>query len=221
MSVRIHVVGAYGATEAEFRTALDLIGGEGNGSQQFRLGSSGKWMWANASVWTVGGSDIDDALSSLSVPALRVTSSDAVLWMLTLTGAGKDRFHGVHYFAQVGAEPEEPQQQEDEQDEDFPDNELEEVAGINKFIPELQFLWDSEEEARLKKEYAEEEAVTVKGLDDYTDYGVRLPEAVIEEMKRYPDRADYTAFMGHGPQIVEALEDFGFEFDHALLLHQS
>ena len=51
MSVRIHVVGAYGATEAEFRTALDLIGGEGNGSQRFRLGSSGKWMWANASVW--------------------------------------------------------------------------------------------------------------------------------------------------------------------------
>ena len=120
---------------------------------------------------------------------LRVTSSDAVLWMLTLTGAGKDRFRGVHHFTQVGTEPEEPKQHEDEHDEDFPDDELEEVAGINKFIPELQFLWDSEEEARLKKEYAEEEAATVEGLDDYTDYGVTLPEAVIEEMKRHPDHA--------------------------------
>ena len=43
-------------------------------------------------------------------------------------------------------EPEESEQQNDEHDEDFPDNELEEVAGINKFIPELQFLWDFEEE---------------------------------------------------------------------------
>jgi hypothetical protein len=218
MSMRIHVVGAYGASEAEFRTALDLIGDQGNGSQQFRIGSTGKWMWANASVWHVGGSDIDDALSSLSVPALRVTSSDAVLWMLTLTGAGRDRFHGVHHFTQVGSEPQEPKHREDDHDEDFPDDELEEVAGINKFVPELQFLWDWEEEARLKKEYAEEEAATVVGLDDYTDYGVTLSEAVIEEMKRHPDRAHYTAFMGHGPQIVEALVDFEFELDRASML---
>jgi hypothetical protein len=218
MSMRVHVVGVYGATEAEFRAALDRIGDEGSGSERFRVGSSGKWRWAHASVWHVGGSDIDDALSSLSVPALRVTSSDAVLWMLSLTGAGRDRFHGVHHFTQVGAEPEEASQDQSVPDQDFPDDELEEVAGINKFIPELQFLWDAEEEARLKKQYAEEAKATVEGLDDYTDYGVILPEPVIEEMKRHPAQASYTAFMAHGNQIVEALERFGFEFDRDAML---
>jgi hypothetical protein len=218
MSMRVHVVGAYGATEAEFRAALDLIGDEGNGSERFRVGSSGKWKWANASVWHVGGSDIDDALSSLSFPALRVTSSDAVLWMLTLTGAGRDRFRGVHHFTQVGAEPEEATQYENDHDEDFPEDELEEIAGINKFIRELQFLWDAEEEARVKKQYAEEDEATVEGLDEYTDYGVTLPEAAIGEMKRHPGRAYYTAFMAHGPQIVEALKKFEFDFDREVML---
>jgi hypothetical protein len=218
MSWRIHVAGAFGASEAEFRTALDSIGGEGNGSARFRIGGSGKWAWANASVWHVNGSEIDEALSALPVPALRVTSSDGVLWMLTLTGAGKERFHGVHHFTQVGMQPPEPRPQEDDRDADFPENELEEVAGINKFVPELQFLWDAEEEARLAQEYAAEEAATVPGLDGYTDYGVRLPEAVVEEMKRRPERADYTAFMAHGRQMVDALAEYGFEFDRAAML---
>ena len=218
MSVRIHVVGAYGSLEAEFRAALDSIGDDGNGSQRFHVGSSGKWIWANASVWHVAGAEIDDALSSLSVPALRVTSSDAVLWMLTLTRAGRRRFHGVHHFTLVGADPPQREPHQESHDEDFPDDELEEVAGINRFIPELEFLWDAEEEARLKKEYAEEEAETVEGLDDYTDYGVKLPVAAIDEMKRHPHRAYYAAFMAHGPQIVEALHDFGFEFDRAAML---
>jgi len=222
MSVRVHVVGAFGATETDFRAALDSIGDEGNGSQRFRVGSSGKWMWANASVWHVGGSAIDDALSSLPVPALRVTSSDAVLWMITLTGPGRDRFHGVHHFTQVGDEPqelEESENGEDDGDDEFPLDELEEVAGINRFIPELQFLWDSEEEARLMKEYAEEQESFVEGLDDYADYGVTLPAAVIEEMKRNPARASYTAFMSHGRQIVEMLAEFGFEFPHTEMLN--
>lgn len=218
MAMRIHVVGALGATETELRTALDSIGGEGNGSRCFRVGSSHDWVWANASVWKVGGSEIDKALSTLSVPALRATSSDAVLWMLTLTGAGKKPFHGVHHFTEVGAQPPEPQPDVEVQDEDFPDDELGEVAGINRFIPELEFLWDSEEEARLKQEYAEEDAATVEGLEDYVDYGVELPDNVIEEMRRHPHRAYHTAFMAHGPQIVAALDDFGFKFDPVAML---
>ena len=218
MAMRVHVFGAYGATEAEFRAALDRIGDEDSGCGRFRFGSSGKWRWANASVWHVAGSDIDDALSSLSVPALRVTSSDGVLWMLTLTGAGKERFHGVHHFTCVGAEPQAPAESEDDDDEDFPDDELEVIAGINKFVPELQFLWDAEEEALVKKQQAEEAEATVEGLDEYTDYGVVLPETVIEEMKRQPKQASHTAFMAHGEQIVEALGEFGFEFDRAVML---
>ncbi len=213
MSVRVHVVGAYGAEESEFRAALDTIGDEGNGSQRFRMGSSGKWMWANASVWHVGSSAIDAALSTLSAPALRVTSSDGVMWMIAITGAGRDRFHGAHHFTYVGEAPAELDQSEADEDDEFPADELDEVAGINKFIPELQFLWDADEEARLMKEYAEEEAATVEGLDDYTDYGVSLPDAVVQEMKRNPARAAYTAFMSHGQQIVDALDEFGFEFD--------
>ena len=45
---------------------------------------------------------------------------------------------------------------------------------------------------------------TVEGLDDYAGYGVQLPEDVIEEMRRHPHRAHYTAFLAHGPQIVDA-----------------
>jgi hypothetical protein len=219
MSIRIHVVGAYGATETDFRAALDRIGDEGNSSEQFRIGSSGKWQWAHASVWQVSGSDIDDALSSLSAPALRVTSSDGVLWMLALTGPGRDRFRGVHHFTQVGAKPEESAQRESDHDDDFPDDELEQIAGINRFIPELQFLWDAEEEARLRKHYAEEAEANVEGLDEYTDYGVTLPDAVIEEMKRHPEQGWHTAFMAHGEQIVEALEESGFEFHRADMLN--
>lgn len=220
MSMRIHVVGAFGATESELRTALDRIGGEGCGSGSFRIGSSGNWAWANASVWQVGGSDIDDALGSLAGPALRVTSSDAVLWMLALTGAGKTSFHGVHHFTAVGAGPPQPEPRAPVpvQDEDFPDDELEEVAGINRFVPELQFLWDAEEEARLRNEYAREQAATVEGLDDYVGYGVQLPEDVIENMRQQPHRAHYTAFMAHGQQIVDALDDFGLEFDREEML---
>lgn len=218
MSVRIHVVGAYGATEDELRAALNTIGEEGNGSQAFRIGCNGGWSWAHASVWHVNGSAIDDALSSLSVPAFRVTSCDAILWTLTLTGPGKDRFHGVHHFTMVGSEPGEDTQEELEQDEDFPADELEEVAGINRFVPELQFLWDAEEEARLSREYAEEVEQTVEGLDDYTDYGVALPATLVEEMKRHPNQADYLAFMAHGTQIVEALHAFGFDVDQEAML---
>ncbi len=218
MAVRIHVIGAYGATDLEFRAALDSIGDNGLGSAKFRIGTSGRWMWANASVWHVGGTEIDDALSSLSVPALRVTSSDAILWTITLTRPGGDRFHGVHHFTQVGSVPDELDPTEDDHDDDFPEDDLDEVAGINRYIPELEFLWDAEEEVRIKAENAAEVAATVPGLDDYSEYGVQLPAAVIEEMKAKPHRAWHTAFLAQGRQIVDALDDYGFECDRVKLL---
>ncbi len=217
MAVRVHAVGAYGATDAEFREALDQIGGEGRGSARFRIGSSGQWQWAHASVWGVNGAEIDQALATLRVPALRVTSSDAVLWMLMLTAPGKDRFYGVHHFTTVGRVPEEPAPQDEQEDEDFPEDELEEIAGINRFIPELEFLWDAEEEARLKALYAAEEEASVPGLDAYTDYGVSLPAPVIEAMKQDPHRGWYIAFLAHASQIVEALENYGFDVDPVAL----
>jgi hypothetical protein len=219
MSVRIHVLGAYGAGEPELRAALDAIGDDGNGSAKFRIGRSGKWVWANASVWHVGGSQIDVALASLTVPALRVTSADAILWMLTLAAPGKELFRGVHHFTRVGAEPEQSVQPEVEHDDDFPDGDVAVVAGVNKYNPDLEFLWDADEEARLKQMYAEEEAATtVKGLGDYTDYGVTLPEPVVEAMKRTPHQADILAFRAHSEQIVAALEEYGFEFDRGEML---
>lgn len=215
MSVRVHVMGALGATNSEFQAALKEIGGNCDGAQPFRMGSSGAWVWANASVWQVGGEEIEKALCTLNVPALRVTSSDGVLWMLTLTGGGRELFRGVHHFTLVGSEPCDPEHSEPERDDEFPDDEIDEVAGINRFIPELQFLWDAEEEARIKKEIADEQADEVEGLDDYTDYGVQLPGTIIADMKRQPHNASYVALKAHGMQIVDALEQFGFKFDRS------
>ena len=218
MAMRMHVVGAYGASPADFRAALDLIGGEGSGSQCFHIGSSGPWQWASGSVWQVSGSDIDQALASLPGPALRVTSSDAVLWMLALTRGDRELFRGVHHFTYAGKSPDKFDGHEESFDVDFPEEELNEVAGIDRDDPKLQFLWDTDEEERLKREYAEEAESTVAGLDDYTEYGVALPESVIGEMKQQPARGWHIALIAHGSQIVAALEQFGFEFDRDAVL---
>lgn len=217
MSIRIHVCGAFGATDSEFRKSLDSIGNDGQGSSLFRIGSSGQWKWAHASVWNVDGDKIDAALSSLSVPSLRVTSSDSVLWMLTVTQAGRDTFRGVHFFTQIGQTPQDHSPQQESEDNDFPDDEPDEIAGISRFIPELQFLWDADEEARVKAEVSQVEAI-VPALSEYAWYGVELPATVIEAIKQEPTQAWHTAFMAHGLQIVTALSDFGFEFDHDVLV---
>ena len=226
MAWRLQVFGSYGASEEEFRSALRPMEEERNcePGQGFQIYTCGKWIWSNASVWSVGGLEIDEALATLATPSIRVTASDCVLWMLALMKKGEPTFRGVHHFTQVGDEDEdynddELDEKEDDFDEDFPEDEITEAAGIDKFDPELNFLWDAEEAERLRQEYAEEQANDFPALEEYTYYGVQLPEPVVTLLKQQSERqGEKTALLAHGEQIVEALTEFGFSFDRERVL---
>lgn len=214
MALRRHVIGAYGASEEELRAALGSAGCE-----RFRFGCSGKWQWALASVWHVNGADIDEALGGVSVPAIRATSSDGVLWTLTLTSPGREPFRGVHFFTQVGAAdvPHDEQDADDEHfDGDFP--RVEEVAGISRFVPALAFLWDEEEEARIASQWEEPQAVKSPVRDEYASYRVSLPAETVEQIEQEPKaRGWQTAFRAHCRQIVDALAEYGIDCDRDVL----
>lgn len=219
MAIRIHVLGALGVTREELLAALDTIGDDGHGSQRFRLGASNNWQWAQGSVWHVDGDAIDRALAPLAVPTFRVTTVDGVLWMLTLQAPGQEPFHGVHHFTGVGSEPNTSAAAPDICDDpDFPADDFDEIAGIHRYIPELEFLWDEDEEARVRAQLAQETEETVPGLDEYTSYGASLPPETIEAMRRAPHRAPYLALHAHSRQIVDALQEFGIPCDREALL---
>lgn len=225
MAYRIHVIGSYKADQAEFQSALNAINENANssGPSPFRFGSSGNWQWANASVWHVNGAEIDQAISTLSTPAIRVTSSDGVLWTITVTQGKSSLFRGVHFFTSVGEPSSDTDEYDDEEeyfDDEFPEDEIDEVAGINRYEPKLEFLWDEEEEARIRALDEEDEEENVNPVvEEYRDYGVTLPKRVIEQFELQSNQQAYrTAFEAHSEQIVDALANADLEFDRNEML---
>lgn len=213
MAHRFHVVAVLSSTKVKLEQALMSLRvsepGQVNCSP-FRFGSSGNWQWATASVWHVGGDEIDRVLATLPGVALRVTTSDGVLWTLTVTGESGDTFRGVHFFTSVGyadwnvvAESVEG----DEADADFPEHEPDEVAGIDRDDPELQFLWD-DAEADVMKSRMLAEAARETPWREYLDCGVVFPEETLRQMEGIPPlAAQRMAFYTHGEQIADELDD--------------
>lgn len=199
MAVRVHVFGALGITEADLRMALNQIGEPGEAPTPFRLGSSGPWAWANASIWQVGGQEIDQVLSTLKVPALRVTSCDGVLWMLTLTNGEGELFRGVHHFTFVGSEPCEPDHPESEQD-DEDEEELDEdsAAEVAKFEEMMQQFNEAAEQMQEAAKIPHSGEVLYKGRTGrfYRASFSNLEHVSADQLKR----------------IDEAIEELGFQF---------
>ena len=144
MSTRIHVVAARGDSAGEFQDALHGARSAGPGESTcspFHFGSSGDWQWATASVWHIGAAEIDQAIATLPGVTLRTTTSDGILWMITVVGSGRDVFHGVHFFAAGGWDADDPDERNE--DPDFPEHQPDEVAGIDRDDPDVQFLWET------------------------------------------------------------------------------
>lgn len=218
MAYRLHIIAARGATADEFQQSLRSIlpqeSGESPSCSPFRFGSNGDWQWASASVWHVDGHDIDGAIAKLPGVALRVTSSDGALWMLTVAGAGYELFRGVHFFTSVGCTDWDHVTPEAEEEEDplFPRNLPDEVAGIDRDDPDLAFLWDEQEAAALEAQLQAEDA-SPKPWQDYLDYGVNLPDDALQQMETLPAlAAQRIAFYAHAAQIADALAQRGVPF---------
>lgn len=208
MAHRFHVVAARNVEAAVFEQALVSLApqvADQPADQPFRFGSSGDWHWALASVWQVGGDDIDRALATLPDAALRVTTSDGILWMLTVTGGG-EIFRGVHFFTWVGRTNwDEFVEQPPEDDPDFPEFAPDNVAGIDRDEPELQFLWDDEEAAGIASR-ARSEAAPEKPWQAYLEYGITFPAELIAKIEELPaHEGQRAAYYGHAEQIADAL----------------
>lgn len=223
MAHRIHVVAVLSPTDFNLEQALlSLRMQEQSHCSPFRFGSSGNWQWATASVWHVGGDEIDRVLATLECVALRTTTSDGVLWTLTVTGESCDTFRGVHFFTSVGSTDWDVvayKVGDDEVDSDFPENEPDEVAGIDRDDSELQFLWDNAEAEVIESQLLAK-AARETPWREYLDYGVVFPEETLRQMEELPSlAAQRMAFYAHGEQIADVLAMRGVTFDRDAMVH--
>ncbi|MBM3501607.1 MAG: hypothetical protein FJX74_23380, partial [Armatimonadetes bacterium] len=156
MATRLHVAAARNVTLDEFTAAFARQFGERWGDVS--ISSEGGWHWFTASVWGVGGGELDAALETLPGPALRITTEDACRWYLILRGGGQEPYVLPHHFTELRRRDEE----EPRDDEADP----------------LAFLRD-EESDNLKPlpEPCEEIA------ERFADLGLPLPEPLIERLR--------------------------------------
>ncbi len=223
MSERVHVIAARDVGADEFHQVLTSLLPAESGQpacQPFRFGSSGNWQWAYASVWQVGAGEIDQALVCLPGASLRTTTSDGILWMLTVAGGGRELFRGVHFFCNVERTDWDRivGELDEEEDPDFPEHAPDAVAGIDRDDPELQFLWD-EDAAEADQKRREVEAAAKKPWQEYLDYGVTFPAGVLRRMEGLSAlAAQRMAFYAHAEQIADELVGRGVPFDrHAVV----
>jgi len=219
MAQRLIVIAAKDVSRSAFSKALQSCVSSDSRSP-FQFGESECWQWATASVWAVDGAAIDQALSSLSCTATRTTTSDGILWVLSLFKPDSEPFRGVHFFTGVGGsdsdDAEEDLEPEEYYDDDFP--RVQEAAGIDWFEPKLRFLWDDGEAIRLCKEWEEADDERRSILREYGDYGAQLPDDTKQKIESLPTSLAWrTAFVAHGHQIVDAIIDAGIEVDGGVL----
>ena len=199
MAVRLHVAAARNTTEESFRAAF--TGKFGERFEGARIESGGGWHWFTGSVWTVSGSELDEALQELPGPCLRVTTEDACRWYLLLYAEGQERYALCHEFS-VLERPEREGADSEEDDED------------EGWWEAVAFLADDESDNLTTPPTAAEEII-----GEYRDMGCPLPGSVAEALQGLSEREALRVVGRHlAENTADALERFGIPHDREAVI---
>ncbi len=161
MAVRLHVAAARSSSAEDFRAAFEAKFGER--FENAEIVSEGGWQYFVGSVWSVGGSELDEALQALDGPTLRVTTEDACRWYLLLDAKDEERYVLCHEFSMY----------DDEEDED-------EAADAAHF-ERVAFLQDPESDNVQPPPDPVEELI-----GEYAEMSSPLPTELVERVRGMP-----------------------------------
>ena len=214
MAYRIHIAGAFGASQQALQGAMSNLQSD---PTPIDFQQDDQWLWSSFSVWHVKSSHIADCLQTLDEPSVLLTSEDGMRWYLSIFQGGKQHVRLCHEFGLLGTGNDEWEEETDEDEQC--------AAGICQFdddFEQLAFLWDEDEAARVAAEEQAEIADYVAGkeiVSEQEEFGCTLPSDLVQQLTNETDgkRACQIFLSWQHQTIHDLLTELSVTFDREAL----